>query len=136
MLFADEIKQAAPFLFAPQYGGKVISDPRPRTRDRSVRSLCIASGNLFLRFSQWRMESYSVRVSATLTPNDSYDLRDALCIVDPAANTELPPEIDGWHHFARLLEPKFEQMQRSFNPENFTDSKRKFDLLRGGKLPI
>jgi len=134
--FADEIKQAAPFLFAPQYGGKVISDPRPQTRDSSFRSVCIASGNLFLRFSQWRMESYSVRVSPTLTPNDSYDLLDALCVVDPAAITELPPEIDGWYHFAGLLEPKFEQMQRSFNPENFTDSKRKFDLLRVGKLHI
>ena len=40
------------------------------------------------------------------------------------------------HHFARLLEPRFEQMQRSFNQENFADSKRKFVLLRVGELPV
>jgi hypothetical protein len=63
--FADEIKQAAPFLLA-QYEGKVVSDPRSEAHDRGVRGVCITSGNLFLRFSQWRTESYDVRVSPTL----------------------------------------------------------------------
>ena len=133
--FADEIKQAAPFLFA-QYDGKVISEPRPETRGSSDRSVCIASGNLFLRFSQWRTENYNVRVSPTFAPNDSYDLVDALRVVDPARATEVPPDINNWHHFARLLEPRFEKMQGSFNQENFADSKRKFASLRVGKLPV
>jgi hypothetical protein len=82
------------------------------------------------------MEVYRVRVSPTFAPNDSYDLMDALSVADPARIAELPPEIDNWHHFARLLEPGFEQMQKDFNPDNFTDSKRKFCLLLAGKLPV
>ncbi|MDQ1405534.1 MAG: hypothetical protein QOG55_1163 [Acidobacteriaceae bacterium] len=129
------IKQAAPFLF-DQYEGKVVSEPRTETRGSSDHSVCIASGNLFLRFSQWRTENYNVRVSPTFAPNDSYDLVDALRVGDPARATEVPPDINNWHHFARLLEPRFEQMQRSFNQENFADSKRKFVLLRVGELPV
>ena len=126
--FADEIKQATPFLF-DQYEGKVVSDPRPEAHDRGVSGVCITSGNLFLRFSQWRTESYDVRVSPTFSPNDSHDLIDALRVVDPVKGTELPSDVNNWHHFARLLEPRFGQMQSAFNQENFADAKRKFALV-------
>jgi hypothetical protein len=38
--FADEIKQAAPFLF-DQYEGKVVSEPRPETRGSSDHSVLL-----------------------------------------------------------------------------------------------
>jgi hypothetical protein len=62
-------------------------------------------------------------------PNDSHDLIDALRVVDPVKGTELPSDVNNWHHFARLLEPRFGQRQSAFNQENFADTKRKFALV-------
>jgi hypothetical protein len=114
----------------------VVPNPQPQPRDPGVGEVCVVSGNLFLRFSQWRSESYDVRVSPTFAPNDSYNLLDALYVVDPARGTDLPSDLRNWHHFARLVEPRFEQMQAAFNPENFVDTKRKFALLQTGKQPV
>ena len=133
--FVEEIKQAAPFLFA-EYEGKVVPEPRPEANDSRTGHICIVSRNLFFRFSRgWRMENYAVRVSPSFVPNDSYDLIDALRVVDPAAESALSPGAASWNHFARLLEPRIHLLETAFTQENFGDTKRKIALLQINKVP-
>jgi hypothetical protein len=133
--FVEDIKQAAPFLFA-EYGGKVVPEPRPEANDSRIGCICIVSRNLFFRFSQdWRTENNNVRVSPSFAPNDSYDLMDALRVVDPAAESVLPTGAASWNHFARLLEPRIHLLETAFTQNNFSDTKRKIALLQINKVP-
>lgn len=133
--FANEIRQAFPFLFA-QYEGKVVPSPRPEMQSPAVAHVCIAAMNLVFEFSRWHSENYEVRVSPTFAPRDSYDLIDALRVVEPAGQTVLPPSLDSWRFFAKLLEPRLPALETAFNPENFADTKQKLAQLRLGKVPV
>jgi len=132
--FASEIRQALPFLFT-QYEGKVVPAPRPEAHVSEMTYVCIATTNLVFEFSRWRNEDYAVRVSPTFAPKDSYDLIDALRVVEPAGQTILSPSVDSWRSFARLLEPRFRLLETAFNREEFTNTKQKLAQLRLGKVP-
>jgi hypothetical protein len=133
--FASEIRQAFPFLFT-QYRGKVVPSPRPEAQSPEMAYVSIATVNLVFEFSRWRNENYAVRVSPTVAPKDSYDLIDALRVVEPAGQTILSPSVDGWRLFARLLEPRFLLLETAFNQEKFGYAKQKLAQLRLGKVPV
>jgi len=133
--FANEIKQAFPFLSA-QYEGKVVPGPRPEMQSPQMDYVRIATTNLVFEFSRWHGENYAVRVSPTIEPKESYDLIDALRVVEPVGQTILSPSVDSWRFFARLLEPKFPLLETAFNQENFADTKHKLAQLRLGKVPL
>lgn len=132
--FANEIRQAFPFLF-DQYEGKVVPAPRPEAHVREMTYVCIATINLVFEFSRWRNENYEVRVSPTFAPKDSYDLIDSLRVVEQAGQTMLAPSVDSWRSFAGLLEPRFRLLEAAFNREEFAKTKQKVAQLRLGKVP-
>ena len=105
-------------------------------QSRAMASVCIATKNLVFEFSRWHNENYAVRVSPTFAPKDSYDLIDALHVVEPAGPMILPQSLDSWRFFARLLEARLPPLETAFNQENFADTKQKFAQLRLGKLPL
>jgi hypothetical protein len=130
--FANEIKQAFPFLFA-QYKAKVVPSPRPGAQSPEMAYICIATVDLVFEFTRWRDENYAVTVSPTFAPKDSYELIDALRVVDLTGQTTDSPHVNGWSLFARLLEPRFPMLEAAFNQENFADTKEKFVQLRSSK---
>jgi hypothetical protein len=131
-LFVTEIRQAAPFLF-DLFGGKVSQLPRPEPKGSQIERVCIATENLIFQFSRWHREDYKVRVSPVFSPNNSYDLVDALRVADPVDRTISPPRVDSWPLFARLLEPRYHHLEIAFNRDNFAETERKLAELRLGK---
>ncbi len=127
--FADEIKQAAPFLFL-QYEGRVIPAPRPEMLHPAMSHVTISASQLVFQFSRWRSESYGVRVSPSFAPNDSYDLIDALRAADPSAQISGGPPAENWSYFAQLLQPRFILLQAAFSQQNFPAIQLKLAQLR------
>ena len=127
--FVAEIREAAPFLFE-LLGAKVVAAPRPEPEGSQIELICIATENLIFQFSRWHREDYKVRVSPVFSPNNSYDLIDALQVADPTDQSIVRPKIDHWPLFARLLEPRFHLLERAFNRDNFADTERKLAGLR------
>jgi len=127
--FAAEIREAAPFLFE-LFGAKVVSPPRPEPEGSQLERVCIATENLIFQFSRWHREDYRVRVSPVFSPNNSYDLIDALQVADPLDHSIARPGIDHWSLFARLLEPRFHLLEIAFNRDNFAYTERKLAGLR------
>jgi hypothetical protein len=121
--FAEDIRQAMPFLFA-EYGGKPAPCPRPEAHDRAKSYVCIATATLLFEFSDWHGESKSIRVAPLFAPNDMFDLLDALQAVDPSAQPALPLDLASWREAARLLEPRFGRLEKSFSQEEFDDTRR------------
>jgi hypothetical protein len=132
--FANEIKQDFPFLFA-QYEGKIVPSPRPAMQSPGTAYVCIAAMNLLFEFSRWRNENYAIRVSPVFAPKDSYELVDALRVVELGGLTTLSPSVENWPFFARFLEPRFPPLATAFNQENFADTKKKLADLRLGIEP-
>jgi len=118
----EEIKNSAPFLFNI-YGARAISDPRPEANDPRLSCIYIATSSLVFKFSEWHNEYFDVRVAPVFAPMDSYNVIDALRIADPSGRSTLPQEIEGWHQFARVLEPRFHFLEAAFNQENFQETK-------------
>jgi len=132
--FADEIRKAMPFLF-DRYEGRVVPDPRPEANDPNMGYVCIGTQNLIFKFARWRRENYEVRVSPSFAPTDSYELVDALRVVDSAANAQSFPEADGWQLFSRLLEPRFRFLEVAFSKDNFQKTKLNLAKLRLSSTP-
>jgi hypothetical protein len=132
--FADEIRQAMPFLF-DRYQGRVIPDPRPEANDPQMDYVCVGTQNLIFKFARWRRENYEVRVSPSFAPTDSYELADALRVADSAANAQAFPEVNSWRHFSRLLEPRFRSLEVVFSKDNFQRTKLKLAGLRLTSTP-
>ena len=127
--FANEINQAFPYLFA-RYQARVVPSPRPAAQSPEMAYICIATKNLVFEFTRWRDENYAVSVSSTIAPRDSYDLIDALRVVDPLERTVSSPSHNNWAFFARLLEPRFRPLEVAFNQENFASRKQELAQLR------
>ncbi len=133
--FAKEIRLAFPFLFT-KYEGKLGPCPRPETQSPEMDYICIATTTLVFEFSRWHNENYEIRVSPVFAPKDSYDLIDALNVVETAGRPILAPTIDNWPSFARLLEPRFLPLETAFSSENFAETKQRLAQLRLGKVPV
>jgi len=78
---------------------------------------------LILKFRRWRRENYGVQVAPTFAPAEFYELLDALRFVDPTANTKLQMLDVSWRLWGQLLEPRFHLIEKTFNTENFPDTK-------------
>jgi hypothetical protein len=133
-LYVAELKQALPFLF-DLLGGKVAKCPRPEPQGSQIDRICIATENLIFDFSRWHRENYSVRVSPSFSPRNSYDLVDALRVADPTDQSIARPNVDEWPLFGRLLEPRFHLLETAFNQEHFTATESKLAELRIGRTP-
>ena len=127
--FADEIRQAMPFLF-DRYKGRVVSDPRPEANEPYMDYACVGTQDLIFKFARWRGEKYEVRVSPSFAPTDSYELADALCVADSAANAQAFREADRWQLFSQLLEPRFSSLELAFSKDNIQNTKLKLAKLR------
>lgn len=127
--FADEVRQAMPFLF-DQYKARVVPDPRPEANDPHMDYVCIRARNLIFKFGRWRSENYEVRVSPSFAPTDSYEIVDALRVADPAANAQPFPEVASWKLLSRILEPSFHLLETAFHQDNFQDTKFRLAQLR------
>ena len=132
--FAEEIRQAMPFLF-DRYGGKVVADPRPEANDPHMDYVCIGTQNLIFEFARWRSENYEVRVSPSFAPTDSYELTNALYVADAESTSKAYPEAESWQHFSRLLEPRFTLLELAFSKDNFQETKLKLAKLRLSPSP-
>jgi hypothetical protein len=128
--FVAEIRQAAPFLFE-LFAAKVIAPPQPEPNGSQIERVGIATEHLIFQFSRWHREDYKVLVSPVFSPNNSYDLIDALQVADPTDHSIARPGIDHWPLFARLLEPRFHLLEVAFSKQNFADTEKK---LAGGRM--
>ncbi len=133
-LYVVELKQALPFMF-DLLGGKVVRCPRPEPKGSQIDRICIATENLIFDFSRWHRENYSVRVSPSFSPKNSYDLVDALRVADPTDLSIARPNVDHWSLFGRLLEPRFHLLEIAFNQEHFAATGEKLVELRLGSAP-
>lgn len=129
--FANEIHEAFPFLFE-QYHATVVRPPRP-AQSSGIGCIFIAATNLIFEFTRWRDENCAINVSPTFAPKNSYDLIDALRVVDPEGLEILSPSRNGWTGFRRLLEPRFELLRLAFNQENFGNTEQSIAQFRRAK---
>jgi len=132
--FADEIRQAMPFL-VDRYEGKVVADPRPEANDPHMDYVCMGTRHLVFKFARWRRQNYEVRVSPSFAPTDSYELSDALYVADTDSTSKAFPEAESWQNFSRLLEPRFELLELAFSKDNFQAAKLKLAKLRVASTP-
>lgn len=120
--FAEDLKQAIPALF-DLHGGRVVTDPNPRANDSNMDYVCISSPTLVFKFRRWHRENYEIEVAPTFAPTDFYQLLDVLHVVDPTLKTERGPANESWYLWGRLLEPRFELLEKAFSAESFQDTK-------------
>jgi hypothetical protein len=126
--FADDLRHAMPFLF-DLYDARLVPDLRPAANDPRKEYVCIGTQNLIFQFARWRRENYEVRVSPSFAPSDSYDLVDALRIVD-SKNAQAFPDVDSWQVLSRFLEPRFCALEAAFSRDNFQETKVRLAKIR------
>jgi hypothetical protein len=120
--FAKDIRNAIPSLF-DRHGGRVVPDPKPYVNDENMDYVCVACPSLIFKFRRWHRENYRIEIAPTFAPADSYEVIDALLLVDPQADVEQPMLDVDWRRWENLLEPRFGLLEHAFDAEHFAETK-------------
>jgi|SRR5580692_7739532 hypothetical protein len=134
--FAQEIEEKIPFLVGTHvsgYGGRIVADPKPSANDTHMDYVCVASATLIFKFRRWHRENYGIEVAPTFAPTDSFELLDALLLLDPGAHIERSNLDVDWRYWGKLLEPRFRLLQQAFDAEHFADTKAALVSQQSGR---
>lgn len=120
--FAKDIREAIPSLF-DVHAGKVVPDPKPYVNDENMDYLSVGCPSLVFKFRRWHRENYGVEVAPTFAPTDSYEVFDALLLVDPQVKGDQSKLDVDWRYWGNLIEPRFGLLEKAFDSEHFGETK-------------
>jgi len=120
--FAKDIRKAIPSLF-DRHGGRVVPDAKPYGNDENMDYVCVACPSLILKFRRWHRENYSIEIAPAFAPTDSYEVIDALLLVDSQADVDQSKLDVDWWRWGNLIEPRFVLLEHAFDAEHFAETK-------------
>lgn len=123
-VFAEEIRNALPFLFV-EYDGKIVPNEGIRSPLRfDYAIVTVAARNLLLRFVRGRDE-FRVDVAPKHEPRDWQEVSLVLTAIDSVKGFGLQPLYYRLGDFARLIRPRLLVLDDAFSDEHYVSTKAK-----------